>query len=648
MAAAAIVASTPAAPPAEAASQRHDVGITVRHAQPAYSPDATFTVAVAADLAQRTEYFEVRLRLTSPSGRLLYQKTEIRHNAPAGRLTIAFSRSLTGLGVRQGRYPVELRVLATGRDPVTIRSRILVLTDPTRVRVPVAVIARLAGPPALDPEGRFATDPALYPRPRSDAERLLDAANRHPSSTLVLAAAPVLLEEWLRTSDGYEVIEPSGTRAVPPEDPTAIASAATIRRLKDAVAARRVELLDVPYAEPDYRQFDADTAANDFSSQWALSDAVFARAVAASPARGAALFASPVPQTALEQVRARKDRFVILPVDTLREGDATAAPGAYRLPNGLVALTPDPALAEAAHADDADAFFDALFARAISAEPSSPVLALFELGPGAAHTAADVERALTWIESAPWVASVSASQAASESAPQQAVVNASAPLTPPVAPYRTEVSRARSSSEALVEALGTDDADARTALWQTLVSESTLWAGADGTYPLRERAAAFARAAQERAQRLFDGIGIDAKDVTLPDVSGEIPISIVNKTDKAMRLTLLADASRASVHGTPKTITVQPGENVVAIAVDVRGEVGDRIRVSLASGTVTIASDEILVKASYLNRIVTMLGVVLFLSALLAYIRRRALRVEAGGTIAPGDTPESSRPANGT
>jgi hypothetical protein len=541
-----------------------------------------------------------------------------------------------------------VRVLATGSDPVTVRSRILVLDDLTRPPVPVVLVARLAGPPALDPDGVFATDPSLYPRPRSDAERLLDAAGRHPSSVIVLSAPPVLVEEWLRASDGYKVIEPGGTREVPPEDPIAIASASLVRRLRDSVQARRVEVLDVPYAEPDVRALDAAGAANDLRDHWALSTSVFARATGSSPASGTAFFVTPVPRSALEQAQTHGARFVVLAPGALASGNATASPGAYRIGQGLVGLVPSPALAEAARADDPDAFYDVLFDRATSKEPTSPVIALFELGPGARHTAADVERALGWIDAAPWAVAVSASDAARADARRDAVPNADAPEDPPAPAYWPEVARARSAAVALSEALGPEDDDARRATHHALVAESALWAGADGTYALRERALSFARSAYETAQRFFDGIAIDAKDVTLPGVTGDVPISIVNTTGKPMRLSFDASAARASVRGVPKPVTVQPGENVVTVAVDMKGEISDRVRISLASGDLTLASSEILVRASYLDRIVTIAGVLLFLLVLLAYIRRRAMRAEAGGTIAPGDVSDGYPPTNGS
>ncbi|HZL06929.1 MAG TPA: hypothetical protein VFE45_16175, partial [Coriobacteriia bacterium] len=62
-----------------------DQVVTVRVAQPAPSVttagslDATVVVTLAAP----AEYVEVRLRLYSPTGALLYQKTELRPNSPA-------------------------------------------------------------------------------------------------------------------------------------------------------------------------------------------------------------------------------------------------------------------------------------------------------------------------------------------------------------------------------------------------------------------------------------------------------------------------------------------------------------------------------------------------------------------------------------
>lgn len=629
--------------PARAQPADQRVTLSIRHAQPAYTPDATFTVEVAADLSQPAEYFEVRLRLTSPSGRLLYQKTEVRHRVPAGRTSVAFTRGLTGLGVRQGRYPIEVRVLATGSDPTVARSRLLVLDDFARVRVPVVLVAHLVGPPATDPGGRFASDPALYPRPRSDADRLLDVAARHSSSTVVLAAAPVLIEEWLRASDGYEVLDPGGVRTVPPEDPTAIAASALLRRLRNAAENRLVELLDVPYAEPDPAQLATIDATEDLASHWAFGDGVYARAIGSSPASGTAFFGPSVPPSALDAARARGCSFVVLPVDAVRTGDATPAPGTYPLGKGLLALAGSSGLADAARAGDADAFYDALFERAVSREPTAPLIALFQIGPGSRHAATDLEQALAWLDAVPWASSVSASAAAhAGTGPAVEPVQA----TPSVPAYWPEVARARELSLALMDAVGGNDADAVETRRRALIAQSALWAGADGAYALAERAEAFARSASDEARRVFDAVVIDAKDVTLPDVEGDIPVSIVNRSGKTLHLLLDAIASRATVLGVPTTVTVQPGENIVSLRADVRGELGDTVRITLTSRRTTVASTEIAVRASYLDRIVTIGAVVLFLLALLAFIRRRARRADAA-TIASDGLSDGSGSTDG-
>ncbi|MCX8006682.1 MAG: hypothetical protein N3B11_01010 [Coriobacteriia bacterium] len=632
---AAVVFSLPCQSPSLAAPAEQKVTLSVRHARPAYTADSTFTVDVVADLAAPAGYFEARIRITSPSGRLLYQKTEVRHRVPAGRTSISFSRSLADLGVRQGRYPVEVRVLASGAAPTVAKSRLLVLGDAARTRVPVVLAVHVTSPPSTDPDGRFAIDPALYPRPRSDVERLLDTAARHPAAPIALAVAPVLVEEWLRAADGYDVLDPGGVRAVPPEDPTAIGADALVRGLREAVGARRIEVLDVPYAEPDLRQLASIGAIEDLREHWSLTDAVLARAIGSSPASGTALLGEAPPDEALAETRRRGCRFVLVSPGRLLTEDTTASPGAYRVGHGLVALAPSAALADAAHADDPDSFYDVLFDRAVSDEPTTPLVALFELGAGATHTAADVERAATWIEAAPWVIRTSAADAASTS-PNRGARSSSA-TADRAAPqgFWDDVWRARTHSRALSAALGHDDPAATAVRRDSLIAESALWAGPDRAYAFAERALAYARAATESARRYLDAIAIDAKDVTLPDVSGDVPISIVNRSDKPLRLGIQVHAARGSVRQVPSQVVAQPGENVVTVNVDVRGELRDTVKVSLTAGDLQVASTQIGVRASYLDRVVAVGGVVLFLSALLAYIRRRAKRADAG-TIASG------------
>lgn len=612
------------------AATAQTVVVRVEQPTPSLSPEGTFNAQVVTALGDAAEYFEVRLRIKSPTGRLLYQKTEVRHNVTAGEQAVPFSKNLEGLGVAQGRYPIEVRVLASGATATEVTSRMLIV-KPGVTKVPVAVIARLTCSPAIDPAGRFVVDPELYPKSRTDAERVADVISRHADAPVALALPPILVEEWLRAADGYEVSSPGGVVKVPESGSAAIGSASVIDRMKILVGDRRTSLLDVPYAEPDLANMARIDALGDLTAQWAMTDTVMNTALGASVASGTAFAGNVVPRAALEQLERRKTSFVVLSPDSLETGDTTATSGVYELDGGSIrGLVIEPMLADAAAASDTDGFYDVLFDRLASDSPDEPLVMVFDIGPGTDHTAAGLERALDLLDDAGWATAVSAEDAARYAKPATAdlVTNPLAPKAPEG--YWAEVSRAREYADAITAALGGDDVDAQTARTAVLVAESHCWAGPDKSYSLADRGRAFAASASRYVQDLFATVSIQGRDVTLSNRTGNAPVSVVNGSGKSLRVVVRAESGSISLPRAETTVTLDPGENVLTIPVNMGSKIADEIGVRVTAGRVTIAETSIRVQASYLDRLATVGMVVLFLLGLLFFIRRRVRRAIAG------------------
>ncbi|MHB1340928.1 MAG: hypothetical protein ACYCX5_04115 [Coriobacteriia bacterium] len=616
---------------AEAApAPEQTVSVRVEQPVPSLAPDGIFRADVVTTLGVEAEYFEVRLRIKSPSGSLLYQKTEVRHNVPAGPQVTPFSRDLSGLGASQGRYPIEVRVLATGANATEATSRILVM-EPGATRVPVTVIARLTCSPAIDPAGRFVADPELYPRSRTDAERIADVLERHTDAPVALALPPILVEEWLRASDGYELSGPEGISTVPESGTAAIGSAQVIERMRDLLADGRTALLDIPYAEPDLANMAGIDALGDLRSQWAMSDTVMSAALGAEPTSGTAFSGNVVPLAALTELERRTTSFVVLAAESLDSGDTTATSGAYALEGSDVhALVIEPALADAAARSDTDAFYDVIFDRLISKNPGDPLVLVFDVGPGTAHTAADLERALDLLDNVGWITAVPASRAAGyPSARTATLVESPAALKAPEG-YWAEVARAREYAGAIVSALGSADADAQAAQTAVLVAESQCWAGPDASYSLADRGRAFAASASRYVQDLFATVSIQGHDVTLSDRKGNAPLSVINGSGKPLKVIVRAQSGVISLPRSETTVTLDPGENVLTIPVNMGSELADDVDVRVTAGAISIAETSIRVQASYLDRLATVGMVVLFLLGLLFFIRRRVRRAIAG------------------
>ncbi len=612
------------------ASTAQSVSPRIVHEQPSVTATGTFTADVVTRLGAPAEYFEVRLRILSTTGQLLYQKTEVRHNVPSGTQTIGFSRSLGNLGVHTGRYPLEVRVLATGSTATEITGSMLVLPEDT-TPVPVALVVRYTHSPFVDPSGRFVVDPGTSARPRTDVERLADLVRRHPDLKLSLAIAPELLEEWARAADGYETSGPEGVVQVAEGTAGAAASAAVLENMRELVGNERVDVLDVPYAEPDLAALERIDALGDLDGQWRLGRSVMKASIGSTAASGTAFLEDRLPAAALPILERHGVAYAVLSREAVRTRQTTATSGVYTLDDRNVrAVVFDSRLADSVRSDNADAFYRTIFDRIASRRPDEPLAMLVEIGPGTRDTTADLERAIALLEDASWIRIVSAEDAAAYQNPRAGTLSGQTPTGDAPTGYWTDVALARASASAIISALGGNDNDARTAQTAVFVAESRLWAGPDDRYALADRGRAFAISATRYVEDVFSSVRIEAHDVTLSNRTGKVPVSVINGTGKELVMGLSARGATLGTVLANKRVRLDPGENILTIPVAMDSTISDELTVKLTAGDTTVKSANVRVTASYLDRLATLGMVVAFLFGLLLFIRRRVRSAGAG------------------
>jgi len=608
------------------------VAARVAYATPSVTTGGSLDATVLITLSAPAEYVEVRLRLYSPTGALLYQKTELRPNSPAGQLAVPFSRSLDDFTAREGRYPVKVRILATGADPTEIESRLLV-ANADRAPVPVAVIARVSGVPATDAEGRFVVDPERELGARADAARLAEITGQRTGRDLSIAIAPRLLAEWAAVAAGYETTGAAGVRQVPATSDAALAAADTLRQLRALATAAKAEFLDVPYADPDPASMAAYGLVGDLREHWALGDAIRATALGVEPSASGMVSGGLVPADALPLLAERGTRTIVVAPAAIATGEATASSGVYDLGSGVRAVVPDPRLAEAVALGDSDAFYDVIFERLASGDGAGAMALVIELGAGSDRTARSVEDALKWLDDATWARATTLHDAANVSGPDAATLVASPPLAEWPQGYWIDIADASALTRAALAAFGTDDTDAQAARTNVLTAESLSWIAAHQPDATLERGRAFATAETERIRAIFSTVTVAGSDVTLANRTGRVPVSITNGTGKPLQVVVSATAPEVRATSPQEPVTLDVGENVISIPVDMHYEISDRLSVRILAADVELGNTEFTVRASYLDRLAWVGIVVLFLLGMLIFIRRR-VRAAIAGTIA--------------
>jgi hypothetical protein len=609
----------------------------LRSATPSFTPDQTFALDVDTALTEPAEYFEVRLRVRSPRGTLLYQKTEVRHNVEAGRTTVSFGRDLASLGVSPGRHPVEVRVLATGADPTEAAGRLLVVPDDAPP-LPVAIVVRLGCSPAIDPAGRFTRDPATDTRLRDDLRDVSRIAIDGSATRFALAVPPILLEELLGAASGYDTLGPTGAIRTEADSEVSRSYASALGMLRSAVATAGLELLDVGYAAPDLAGLESIGALGDLEAHWRKADDVRAALFGvsdSSDSRGAVVaLGTPITSSVLRELERRGDVVVTEPAFLSTPGGS--APSAYTLAGSSVRAVVIDAEASALLGTNDLEFYDVMYRRAFAESAEAAVL-LVDVGQGRPHTPETLDALLTRIDGADWLTVTDLSSLAASAAASAAPASQSETLDAPDG-YWEEIAAAREAAGAFVAAVGPEDPDGAALSDAVLVAESSCWAGADGSWRLAEEGRAFATSVTGFVEKAFGAVTIDVKDVTLSNRSGEIPLTVVNGSGKALRVTLRAVAGDITVTAPARVIELAPAENFLTIPVDLGNAVSDDLAISIESGGVDIASASISVRGSYLDRFAVVGMVVAVLVGLLAYIRRRTGRAIAhNGVDGPAD-----------
>ena len=620
---------------------QNDITTTLSQSAPAYTREDTLTatVHVTNHRDHPIRYLEVRLRVRGPSGRLLYQRTAVENDA-TGTVDFEFVKPLGELKTttKEGRFKLEVRVFATGIDPIELSDRLLIV-DPKRHKVPLIVIARLGGAPMTDPSGRFAVDPGTNTAARDSATALAKAFARLPLLRLTLAAPPYMLEEWLRISNGFETVGPAGVRKVPLTSRTPLSYGAALRQLSATVHDPRAELTQVPYGTPDLPALSRIGAMSDLRLHYERGLSIYQATLDTTPSPGSVNATDAFPASSLPILAQRRLRYAVVSPSSIVPPSEDASPaGSYRLRgSGITALLVDPVASAALSSitPDAVTLFGELFSRRAEDSTPAPVVAVVPFGPGDPSTIASVAAVVDAAARSGWIDVMTARQAAALPTTQPASLQKTIEESSAPAGYWDDVAQGRRLASAFVASAGEADPEARTAVTDSLLSESFAWAGPEGDWSLADRGRAFAESAKRTSQATLDTIGLQASDVTLSGSGGRLPITIVNGSAKDLKVQVVASSGQLTFPKGPSlTTTLRPGESFVTIPVDLGQALAGRVKVMVRAGNVDLASSSLTVRASFLNQLVIVGAIVAVLIGLLIFVRSRVRRSQ--GASMPG------------
>ncbi len=611
--------------------------------------DGTFTYRATVTLTQPTPYLQVRLRIHRPSGRLLFQKTHVRTDLAPGSYAFDFAREISDFDLKPGTYPVELSVVSEGDPPNdwTIAGSLRVF-DPDTQPLRIVPVIRVTSAPSVDPQGRFVVDPRIETRARDEVIALAEAILGEPKLRASIAIAPELLEEWKTIAQGFSFAGPAGVEEVAASSSAARAYAQALQRVKDAVATRRLDLLSVPYADPDVAGLASIGREKDLGDQLTLgaeacADSLDLTATACLfPAR------SCLTDSAARQVAASGIRHAIVAPRFLRDGESTASAGVYVSSKApLTLLAADAGLGRLLGGADATATTESVFRRALeqSDDQARTLPVVIEVGPGRAATVTGfIERVRPLLGQA-WIGLVTARTAAAtaERKDSYSFVKRVSVVRGTPSGWWSSIAAARRYAEALQAVLLEGEQAGVDAITHSLIAEAATWAGPDGKWALADRGRSFASAAVRSSLDVLDTVTVTGNDLTLSSARGDVPFSIMNTSGRNLNVVLRFTPQDVAIRGRSlRSATLLPAENYVTVPVDLQASAGGRLRLQVVAGTLVIASTTVEVRASYLDRLAVVGAIVVLLGAMLFFIRRRVRTAEVATSADAGTTDDTA------
>lgn len=600
------------------------VSVEITQQGTSVGPKGTMRMSVAVTTAEPADRLEVRIRMRSPSGKLVYQKTDVRTGLPAGQNSIVFERELASLRLKQGRYPIDVRVRVSGAKTITAESRLLVI-DPLARRIPVAIAVYASGEPGVTMTGKLIDDPAGDGRLRDDLSLIAQLAldQRTP---IALAIPPVLLEQFGRVSGGYETT--AGVK-VAATDESAQRYARMLQSLESAVTTGAIDLIDVPYAMPDLSGLAQMSVPQDVALHWTRTDSITTSLLHPASHPEVAYIGDSLTREALDSIQSRDVGVVLAPASAITSGETTAQPGCYKVPGSDVRVVVIDEDAAKGAREGAEAFYDALFGRI----GCGPVVVMFTVGENGTNSVDDIRRAIGWIGDADWLQLTGLDVPARTDSPAAATL-APVPDSPDKVSYWADVAASRYPTMAFAGAAGPADIDSEAAMRALLTAESSLLTDGRASETVGR---ALAAEALGYATSEFKLIRLDTKDVTLSGTKGDVPLTLINDTGKPLRLTLNVVSKTGLVPVEPRTIDVQPTQNFLTVPIDLGNVLSDSLTVQVAADGVTVAETTVDVRASYIDRLATVAMVVLIMGGLLLFIRRRVRASDAGTIVTGGE-----------
>lgn len=569
---------------------------------------------------------------------------------PPGRTTYSFKHSGSEIGLREGAYPMRVRVLVGGRT-VTEKETTLVLVNPGKSPpLIVSFVWNLHTWAHNLPSGSFGNEKAPQAVVQT-AARSLKLLRAGKSAQTTANLSPVLIDQLSLIAKGYDVDTPQGVKHVASSDPTPKAAQAVLDILGRMAESGAVEPALAPYSHAGVQVLLDRGWKRDVTRQLSLSRTTLKEALGIERFAGfyppgltmQPRFLTTLTGSEFDYVVLGQNQFsqALHPVGSVFEPHRIENADGKRM---TVFFRSDVAThvlesKQERSGDSAERLLGVL-AKIYLEEPSKKrvvVIAPTKLQVGSR----DISRFYKSVGALPWLR-LTGLKSASESVPtntkafalSEAVLKESYLETE----YYDKVDAARHAYKSFAAMVGTDN-PTRMALFKALMTaEASDWTQISDNPNKVNAGLAFVDFVTDTVEAQLDKITIPpTKVVVLTSQQGKIPLAVINGADYPVVVTLrLAGPNLTFPRGNNLRVTLKPKENFFTLPIIAELPASSKLKITLESEGRIIRRAEVTVRAAYLSQNFWLV-LVLAASALAAVIAWQYLRVRRLTETDPGE-----------
>lgn len=540
---------------------------------------------------------------------------------PPGDTQLIVSNRISQMGLREGSYPMSLLVTSGGQTLAEANSSLVVLNPRTTPPLILVLVWNLNERAHFNPQGVF-VDGRIQNDLSTNSEKpgfyhtFLSVLNKHPNIRANFNFSPLLLDQIIDISDGYRIKKNGKTREVKSDSREAKDANEIIDGYERLIKSGQAEVIPAPYAYPPLtflasRGWGKDARLQIRESKQLISSVFnLAKQPEGIYAPGLELDAG-----SLRYLSDNQASYSVVDAKLFQEVVTGGEVDIYRLSrvqdtkgNRLTLFLSDSDASEALVKEgDVEGRVQSLIGRLAQVYLASPgeqkiVVIAPKEGKGSLSESF-LDTLYTRVEQTPWVRTTTLKTATKMMPPPSTPLTIGEKLVEDTyleEEYWQKLAVARKNFYLFLKMVPQSIPLKEKLIKDFLIAESRDWLELKEDINLANMGLTFVRSVTETVKSQFDKIVLPKNEtVTLTSSSGKIPITVHNKADYKMRVSITVKGKGFSFPaGGTKQVLLKPKENLYTFPVKLMSERDSFLKIIVHTDDTIIEDASLTVKSA--------------------------------------------------